>query len=91
MSISHTGEKHHNWLGGKSFEPYSLDFTKRFKKLIRNRDNNKCFICEKFGDNVHHIDYNKNNCSPDNLITLCYSCHAKTNINRNKWIEFFKK
>lgn len=31
----------------------------------------------------------KNN-DEKNLITLCNSCHAKTNFNRENWIEFFK-
>jgi len=39
---------------------------------------------------VHHIDYNKYNLNPDNLITLCVSCHSKTNHNREKWINHFK-
>lgn len=39
---------------------------------------------------VHHIDYNKFNCNPENLITLCKSCHVKTNHNRNYWINYFK-
>jgi len=34
---------------------------------------------------VHHIDYSKNNCSHNNLITLCKVCHTKTNYNRNYW------
>ena len=37
----------------------------------------------------HHIDYNKKNCSLNNLITLCRSCHMKTNTNRNYWINYF--
>lgn len=27
----------------------------------------------------------------EKLITLCRSCHAKTNTNRNKWEEFFNE
>lgn len=37
---------------------------------------------------VHHIDYNKQNNSPENLVSLCHSCHSKTNTNRNKWKKF---
>jgi len=37
----------------------------------------------------NHIDYNKKNCNPDNLITLCHSCHSKTNHNRNYWVKKF--
>jgi 5-methylcytosine-specific restriction endonuclease McrA len=69
-----------------SFEPYSVDWTTTLKISIRQRDRYTCQICGKQqGDNafsVHHIDYNKQNCNPENLITLCNSCHSKTNYNR---------
>ncbi len=89
-----TGEEHWNWKGGKSFEPYSVDWTKTLRQSIRERDHYTCKICgEKQGDrafSVHHIDYNKLNCNLDNLITLCTSCHTKTNKNRDYWIKYFK-
>ena len=39
----------------------------------------------KFNDRlvIHHIDYNKKNCNLNNLITLCRSCNAKANYNRD--------
>lgn len=83
-------ENNPNWKGGKSFEPYPLSWTKELKTFIRKRDNFTCCICNKNGYDVHHIDYNKENCSPDNLITLCRSCHAKTHHNREYWSEYFK-
>ena len=84
------GEKCHFWQGGISFEPYSVDWTKTLKRSIRQRDNYVCQICSKEPATfVHHKDYNKLNCNPDNLITLCNSCHAKTNFNRNYWLQFF--
>ncbi len=33
---------------------------------------------------VHHIDYVKKNCGPENLITLCASCDSRANKDR-KW------
>jgi len=85
------GETHGNWQGGKSFEPYPLGWTNTFKEQIRYRDGYKCQICgvsevencKKLS--VHHIDYNKNNIIPDNLISLCVSCHMRTNGNREYW------
>lgn len=78
-----------NWHGGKSFEPYSLNWTETLRRSIRERDHYTCQICgAPQGDvvlDVHHVDYNKANCSPDNLISLCHSCHAKTNYNRQHW------
>lgn len=84
-------EKHPNWLGGKSFEPYGLKFDDVFKQAIYLRDNFSCIICGS--DNrlaVHHIDYNKLNTCKENCISVCCSCHAKTNFNREHWIKFFK-
>jgi 5-methylcytosine-specific restriction endonuclease McrA len=82
-------EKNPKWLGGKSFEPYTIDWTETLKTSIRERDKFTCQICgEKQGDrllSVHHIDYNKNNCDPKNLISLCLKCHNKTSNNRDYW------
>jgi len=38
---------------------------------------------------VHHIDYNKQNCSKKNLITTCNSCNIQANYNRNYWKEVY--
>ena len=89
-------EKHPNWLGGKSFEPYGIEFNNRLKEKIRKRDNYTCQECGYTQEQlryklcVHHIDYNKQNNNLDNLITLCRSCHTKTNFRRKDWIDYFK-
>jgi hypothetical protein len=83
------GVKHPNWRGGISTNPYSVDWTQTFKRSIRERDNYTCQLCGKLqGDLafcVHHIDYDKLNSNPNNLITLCHKCHVKTNFNREYW------
>jgi 5-methylcytosine-specific restriction endonuclease McrA len=91
MTEANMGEKSHAWKGGISFEPYSADWTKALKKLIKARDDYTCQLCHKKGTIVHHIDYNKKNCNPKNLITLCESCHSKTNYYREKWKNLFQK
>lgn len=83
-------DKSHSWRGGLSFKPYPKTFNRRFKNQIRERDNYTCFICKKRGNNVHHINYVKDDTNPENCITLCRSCHCKTNFNREYWIQFFK-
>jgi hypothetical protein len=87
------GEKHHAWCGGPF--PYPEDWTETLKESIRQRDGYRCRLCCAVQEEcllpVHHIDYNKDNCDPKNLITLCKSCHMKTNFNRKKWIDFFNK
>lgn len=90
-------DKHWNWKGGIKYIPYSKEFTKRFKKDIKNRDK-CCMICnQNFEDlrllkrqiDIHHIDYNKEMTIRENCITLCQNCHIKTNTNREHWIKFF--
>ena len=86
-----TGEKSPVWQGGKSFEIYPEKFW-RIRKAIRERDDYTCQLCGKYPVfEVHHIDYNKENNEPENLITLCKSCHMKTNFNREYWISYFKR
>jgi hypothetical protein len=85
-----TGDKCHFYKGGISNDPYSSDWVGTLKKSIRERDHYTCQICGKEPSvRVHHIDYNKLNCNPENLITLCTSCHSKTNFDREQWIEYF--
>jgi 5-methylcytosine-specific restriction endonuclease McrA len=89
------GKNNINWQGGKSSEEYGVDWTDSLRKSIRERDS---YVCQKCGIHqseldkkldVHHIDYNKLNLDPKNLITLCRFCHLKTNLNREYWINYF--
>ena len=88
-------ERNGRWLNGKSKEIYSFDFTRELKELIRKRDNYTCQECHKkwqeniIAFDVHHINYDKQNCSPENLITLCRKCHSITNCNRKYWKNHF--
>jgi hypothetical protein len=96
---AHSGENCHLWQGGISYLPYSSDWSKELKEQIRERDEYICQIClipqNKFKNkyhkklSIHHIDYNKKNCNPDNLVSLCTPCHSKTNTNRKGWVEYF--
>jgi 5-methylcytosine-specific restriction endonuclease McrA len=93
-------DKNPNWCGGISFEPYSIDWTNILKEKIRQRDNYQCQNCSiteeehliVVGTNliVHHIDYNKQNCKEDNLITVCNSCNARANFNRSYWKNIYQ-
>ena len=91
------GAKNPSWQGGISKEPYAFEFNKQLKELIRNRDGYKCQLCgmpecENIVNlSIHHIDYIKKNCLPNNLIALCSSCNAKVNFNRDYWTEYFKR
>ncbi len=89
-----------NWKNGISFEPYNPNWTKELRLEIRKRDNFICKLCNlseqesitKYGRvlSVHHIDYNKDNCTENNLITACVKCNSKVNKNRSYWTKYFK-
>jgi hypothetical protein len=90
MSDAQKGSTNHRWLGGQTNEPYSINCNNKLRESIRKHDNFKCRECGKENSRiVHHIDYNKLNSSPKNLITLCLVCHGKTGINRKYWTEHF--
>ncbi len=81
-----------NWCGGKSLEDYNFEFNKELKDEVKKRDMNVCQTpnCMNISClDVHHIDYDKTNNNPENLITLCHSCHAKTNGKKKR--EYFTK
>jgi len=75
------------WKGGISTEPYCINWTKEFKEYIKERDGYRCLnpYCYNSDDilAVHHIDYNKKNCHPSNLITVCRSCNSRANKDRD--------
>lgn len=91
-----SGENHPLWLGGKSFEPYTKEFSRQVKELVGVRDNFTCQLCgvpENESLKIlarHHIDYDKANSIPDNLVCLCGSCHTRTNVHREYWSGYFK-
>lgn len=88
-------EKNPRWMGGLSFEPYSLEFNENLKEKIRKRDSYICQICFNKSHlrnlSIHHIDYNKKNNDSNNLISLCISCHTKTNSKRLFWEKQLKR
>jgi len=96
-NIGAYGKENPSWLGGKSFEPYTIDFNERFKRLIRKRDNQICMNCgihrEKLKKAlfVHHINYDKELSILQNCISLCPICHNLTNANRESWTKLFQE
>jgi hypothetical protein len=94
-----SGENHPNWLGGISTFPYPFKWNNKLRNQIRERDNYTCQECGLKQEalsgrhkklSVHHIDYNKDNLNPSNLISLCLPCHSKTNYTREDWIKYFQ-
>jgi hypothetical protein len=80
-SIRFSGSKNPNWKGGGwEMGGYPAHFFS-VRKVILQRDsytcqNEECLgSCKKLA--VHHIDHNRYNNDPINLITLCISCNAR--------------
>ena len=80
---------------------YPDEWREALREIIRKRDN---YICRLGGEkqeelsspfkklDVHHIDGNKKNCNPDNLISLCKKCHQKVHSGSFEYFkEYFKK
>ena len=97
ISLSKKGEKCYAWQGGISNDPYGHGNDEELKEKVRIRDNYTCQECGKIwveGEEKfisHHIDYDKSNHVMWNRITLCRSCHSKTNIDREYWIVYFRE
>lgn len=78
-----TGESSPCWQGGRI--PYGSGWTEAVRQEVRRRDNFTCQVCGKstaeYGRklDVHHIVTCRNggSHSPDNLLTVCQTCHAK--------------
>ena len=90
--------------GGTGIPYENTDYPAIFyemRPIIKKRDNYKCQMSgmsekehlRKFGRclDVHHIDYNKQNCREDNLISLTHIWNTKVNTNRKYWSKYFHK
>ena len=88
-SIAKSGGDNPAWQGGTSFSPYTPEWTMEIKQVILDRDDKTCQLCGLKPPvvklHIHHIDYRKDNCTTDNLVCLCHSCHSKTNHHRREW------
>jgi hypothetical protein len=80
---------------------YPRKFNARLKNKIRERDNYRCQNCGMTQEEhyivygrdieVHHIDYDRENCKEDNLITTCKQCNIRANKNKTYWKDYYKQ
>lgn len=90
-----TGANSHMWRGGVATMPYGPEFTRRLKRLIRERDRNKCARCGAKRNptgkalDIHHIDHDKTYNDPSNLITLCNPCNRYFSLHRDESLAAF--
>lgn len=90
-----------NWIDGRSYEEYPSEFNAKLKQKIIQRDNEKCqgegctmtrndhLLIYDSDIEVHHIHYNRKDCSETNLITTCKQCNLKANYDRSYWQEYY--
>lgn len=96
MMSAKSGENSHLWRGGFS-KIYPKEWNNSLKEFIRNRDSRKCQypncdycdIGKSQRLDVHHIDGNKSDCRPLNLVSLCHSHHMKVEMSPRTWEDYF--
>ncbi len=86
--------------GGTGIPYENREYSEKFyniREKIRKRDNYICQSCKipeiecRRELDIHHIDYNKDNCEEGNLIALCCSCNTKANFNRTYWQNLYSQ
>lgn len=87
--LSKFGKGNPAWAGGVEGGKYCIVWKDaEYKYSIRERDGHRCLnpYCYSKQPNklvLHHINYDKKDCSPKNLITICSSCNCKANKDRD--------
>jgi len=84
----HSGCNNPNWKGGTRNEKYPSEFY-AIRASILALDGYQCAVplcvTNDTRVSVHHIDFDKKNCSPLNLIAACPSCNSRANFDREIW------
>lgn len=98
-SCANKGINNPGYVHGNGISEYPASFSEELKAKIKDRDDRICWKCGiketehliKYNRklSIHHIDYNKDNCNKENLITLCAKCNSRVNKNRGQWTEIF--
>lgn len=93
------GPKHPRWKGGIS--GYPTGFSASIKRKIRLRDGYRCAVCgmdeqthrQRYGKklSIHHVDHNRHNNVPSNLLTLCCYCNSKEVTEPETYIPVIKR
>ena len=95
-SVAMTGPGNPQWRGGVARLPYVWTFNKELREEVRRRDGYQCQLCGApqvecaIPLHIHHINYDKRDSDPLNLISLCLPCHSRTGFRREHWTELFQ-
>ena len=77
---STAGSKNARWNGGVfAYKDHSL--MKKVRKALIEERGNKCEVCGETSEiplQVHHLDKDKSNHNPENLVVVCHACHKST-------------
>ena len=88
------GSGNGRYVHGEHERTYGAGWTISHRDSIRARDGCECRLCGMTQDEhgkklcVHHIDYDKDNMAPSNLITVCRFCHGRMHgrpAERERW------
>jgi len=89
-----SGINHYSYDPNRNYEYCQIFSDNEFKNSIKERDNYKCSNKDCWETTktlcIHHIDYDKKNCHPDNLICVCISCNVRANSNKSYWEKYYK-
>jgi thymidylate synthase (FAD) len=90
------GTGNHRWRGGISRQAVVVRrCVNALRPTVYTRDNYCCRLCGKRGGklSIHHIlpvwARPELVCDPENMVTLCRSCHLKVNHHEEDYIEVF--
>lgn len=83
-SIVYVGRDHPNWTNGES--SYRDIMLRNVEAMICRR----CKINDKRVLVVHHLDKNRQNNNPENLIWLCCNCHFLIHRHKNEIKKFME-
>lgn len=92
-----SGTNNPRYIDGGGTSRYSKEF-RDVAILVRNRHGHQCVLCQRSrienGQelDVHHINYDKQDNRPGNLVALCRWCHGKMHGSpeqRHQWKEFW--